>query len=260
MTGNDYDRRPGASGPLALPSWRALHDARERYIGWEFERWSNPLVHGEPERGVSAPLQCRNRGVVVVGTTGDQVFPHRVASANSPPAWKQNLASRQQSAFHVKHRYCEEMVRLLITGMSGVGKSSVLRELGERGYPVIDTDYGYWTTDSGLWDDVLMGALLGESTEVVVSGTVENQGEFYDRFDHVVLLSAPVAVLLDRVRRRTTNPYGSTAAEREEITSNQASVEPRLRATATVEIDATQPLEYVVDRVEELLRRPDRST
>lgn len=40
------------------------------------------------------------------------------------------------------------MVRLLITGMSGVGKSSVLEQLGERGYPVIDTDYGPWTTES----------------------------------------------------------------------------------------------------------------
>lgn len=147
------------------------------------------------------------------------------------------------------------MVRVLITGMSGVGKSSVLHELGKRGYPVIDTDYGDWTTEAGLWDDVLMGALLGESNEVVVSGTVENQGEFYDRFDHVVLLSAPISVLLDRVRRRTTNPYGSTPAEQQEITSNHALVEPLLRATATVEIDATQPLEYVVDRVEGLLRQ-----
>lgn len=158
--------------------------------------------------------------------------------------------------FHVKHRYRDHMVRLLITGMSGVGKSSVLRALGERGYSVIDTDYGYWTTESGVWDDVLMSALLGESSEVVVSGTVENQGDFYDRFDHVVLLSAPVEVLLDRVRRRTTNPYGSTAAEQEEIVSNQASVEPQLRATATVELDATQPLECIVDTVEELLRGP----
>lgn len=154
----------------------------------------------------------------------------------------------------MKHRYCEGMVRLLITGMSGVGKSSVLRQLGERGYPTVDTDYGPWTTESGMWDDMLMGALLGESTELVVSGTVENQGDFYDRFDHVVLLSAPISVLLERVRQRTTNPYGSTAAEREEIRSNHASVEPLLRATATVEIDATQPLRQIVDRVEELLR------
>ena len=146
------------------------------------------------------------------------------------------------------------MVRLLITGMSGVGKSSVLRELGERGHEVVDTDYGPWKTESGLWDDVLMGALLGESTEVIVSGTVQNQGDFYDRFEHVVLLSAPTTVLLDRVRGRTSNPYGSTTEEREEITSNHALVEPLLRATATTEIDATQPLLHVVDQVEDLLR------
>lgn len=146
------------------------------------------------------------------------------------------------------------MVRLLITGMSGVGKSSVLEQLGEWGYPVIDTDYGPWTTESGLWDDVLMGALLGESTEIVVSGTVENQGDFYDRFDHVVLLSAPLSVLLDRVRKRASNPYGTTAAQQEEIKANRALVEPLLRATATVEIDATQPLDDVVDEIRALLR------
>lgn len=99
-----------------------------------------------------------------------------------------------------------------------------------------------------------MGALLGESTEIVVSGTVENQGDFYDRFDHVVLLSAPISVLLDRVRKRASNPYGTTAAQQEEINANQALVEPLLRATATVEIDATQPLDDVVDQVHALLR------
>ena len=29
---------------------------------------------------------------------------------------------------------------MLITGMSGTGKSTVLRELGERGHRVVDTD------------------------------------------------------------------------------------------------------------------------
>jgi hypothetical protein len=56
------------------------------------------------------------------------------------------------------------------------------------------------------------------------------------------------------VRQRTTNPYGSTPDDREEIMSNHALVEPLLRATATVEIDATQPLPHIVDRVEALLR------
>lgn len=99
-----------------------------------------------------------------------------------------------------------------------------------------------------------MGALLGESTEVIVSGTVSNQGAFYDRFDHVVLLSAPISVMLDRVRRRSSNPYGSTRVQQDEIRMNLETVEPLLRATSTCEIDATQPLTAVVDRIEQLLR------
>lgn len=149
------------------------------------------------------------------------------------------------------------MVRVLVTGMSGVGKSSVLRCLGERGYSVVDTDYGDWKTASGLWDEVLVGALLGESSELVVSGTVENQGRFYGRFDHVVLLSAPAEVILERVRVRTSNAYGSTQEDQREILHNLDSVEPVLRATATLELDATRPLLEIVDAIESLLRNRD---
>jgi len=39
-----------------------------------------------------------------------------------------------------------------------------------------------------------MNRLLARHPDVIVSGTVENQGTFYDRFGHVVLLSAPVHV------------------------------------------------------------------
>lgn len=34
------------------------------------------------------------------------------------------------------------MRRVLITGMSGTGKSSLLQELAARGYRTVDTDYG----------------------------------------------------------------------------------------------------------------------
>lgn len=102
-----------------------------------------------------------------------------------------------------------------------------------------------------------MGALLGESSELVVSGTVENQGRFYDRFDHVVLLSAPAEVILERVRVRTSNAYGSTQEDRTEILHNLDSFEPVLRATATLELDATRPLVEIADAIESLLRNRD---
>jgi hypothetical protein len=36
------------------------------------------------------------------------------------------------------------MSRILVTGMSGTGKSSALAELGRRGYRVVDTDDSGW--------------------------------------------------------------------------------------------------------------------
>lgn len=148
------------------------------------------------------------------------------------------------------------MVRLLVTGMSGVGKSSVLRILGERGYTVVDTDYGDWKTANGLWDDGRMSTLLSDHDDVVVSGTVENQGAFYDRFDHVVLLAAPLPIIVERISTRTTNSYGRSPTEIAEIIDNVHAVEPLLRSTATIELDATEPLLDVVAQVETLLQRP----
>ena len=37
------------------------------------------------------------------------------------------------------------MRRILVTGMSGTGKSSALAELRERGFDVVDTDEPGWT-------------------------------------------------------------------------------------------------------------------
>jgi shikimate kinase len=87
----------------------------------------------------------------------------------------------------------------------------------------------------------------------VVSGTVENQGRFYDRFEHVVLLSAPLDVLLARVTARRSNPYGRTAEQRAEIAANLVSVEPLLRRGATVELDGRRPVAELADVVEGLL-------
>jgi dephospho-CoA kinase len=42
------------------------------------------------------------------------------------------------------------MARVLVTGMSGTGKSTVLDELRRRGYHTVDTDYGDWEQAQGV--------------------------------------------------------------------------------------------------------------
>jgi hypothetical protein len=101
-----------------------------------------------------------------------------------------------------------------------------------------------------------MAALLTRRNDIVVSGTVENQGHFYDRFDQVVLLSAPLDVLLDRVMKRTDNPYGKTAEQQAEIERYLDEVEPLLRFRATVELDGRRPVAELADIVERLLAAP----
>ncbi|WP_164478123.1 hypothetical protein [Microbacterium sp. ABRD28] len=49
-----------------------------------------------------------------------------------------------------------------------------------------------------------MTRFLATQKDVVVSGTAESEGVFRDRFAHVIVLSAPIEVLLDRVTRRAS--------------------------------------------------------
>jgi shikimate kinase len=146
------------------------------------------------------------------------------------------------------------MARVLLTGMSGAGKSTVLSAVAQRGYPTVDTDYDGWELPGALWDEPRMSALLAEHTTIAVSGTAQNQGRFYDRFEHVIYLRVPLETLLDRVRVRTNNPYGKTAEHQADITRYVAEVEPLIRRTATLELDGLLTISVLADRVENCLR------
>jgi broad-specificity NMP kinase len=158
------------------------------------------------------------------------------------------------------------MAKVLVTGMSGTGKSTALVTLARRGHRVVDTDTEHWsrwsTADDGtpdwVWrEDRLVELLKGHvEGHLFVAGCRSNQGQFHGRFDAVVLLSAPADVMLARIERRTDNPFGKRAAERERILADLAAVEPRLRQAATVEIDTSAaPIEVVAQRLEEIAGR-----
>lgn len=149
------------------------------------------------------------------------------------------------------------MTRVLITGMSGTGKTTLLDELSARGYPTVDTDYGdYYELVDGerLWRteriEALLRATAADSGQVLfVQGTTRNQGAFYPWFEHIVLLSAPIAVLIERLTTRTTNPYGKDPTELAETLQYVQTVEPLLRSGATLEVVTTVAVSQVADTV-----------
>lgn len=168
--------------------------------------------------------------------------------------------SRGRSQASTRERHGPSSVsavrRILVTGMSGTGKSTVLAALARRGFEVLETDrdgWSEWSESEGgyVWrEERIAEALAREPGRTLyVSGTVSNQGRFYGQFDAVVLLSAPAEVLLERIAARTTNDYGKDDEERAAVLRDLAEVEPLLRATCTHEIDATQPVEAVVEQL-----------
>ncbi len=106
------------------------------------------------------------------------------------------------------------MKRILLTRMSGTGKSTLICALAACGYKAIDTDTDEWsewvtipgdpagvgTADERDWvwrEDRLHQLLATDDAPVLfVSGCKSNQGAFYPQFDQIILLSVPTPVLL----------------------------------------------------------------
>ena len=165
------------------------------------------------------------------------------------------------------------MKRVLLTGRSGTGKSTVINELAARGYKAVDTD-DHWLSEwvavpldeptgpgpgqDWVWrEDRIQQLLSTDDAEVLfLSGCSPNQGRFYPQFDHIVLLTAPAAVLVARLANRTTNPYGKHPAEVARVLALQQTVEPLLRAGAGLEVDTNAPLDQVLATVLRLVQPP----
>ncbi len=143
------------------------------------------------------------------------------------------------------------MKRVLLTGMSGTGKSRAVSALVQQGYWAVDLDDGWCDMQPDgrqLWREGAVDELLSaEGSDVLfVAGCEENMGGFLPRFDSVILLSAPTDILLERLATRTNNPYGKAADERRRILEDIDTVEPMLRAVADHEIQTTQSPDEVV--------------
>lgn len=154
----------------------------------------------------------------------------------------------------------------LIEGVSGVGKTSVCRELQRRGFDAIngDTELAYqgdpltgvptpgFAHAHHIWraDGVRARVANKDAPMTFFCGGSRNFAQFIELFDVVFVLEVDLDTLLRRLAARPPDEWGSTEAERQLVA--------RLHQTGedlpqdSIRIDATAPIGEVVD---ELLRR-----
>jgi hypothetical protein len=155
----------------------------------------------------------------------------------------------------------------LIEGVSGTGKTSVCRELRQRGYHAIngDTELAYQgdpetgePTDEvpshwhHIWRVDRVRALVADQTErfTFFCGGSRNFSQFVDLFDAVFVLDVDVVTLNRRLDRRPEDEFGARQSERDLILRLHRTREGV--PTGGAVIDATAPLDHVVD---EIIRR-----
>jgi hypothetical protein len=149
----------------------------------------------------------------------------------------------------------------LVEGLSGAGKSSVYEELIGRGYKAITTDRA-WKSRAGpntglrsppihqssMWEErkALSELERSEPEVLFVCGSGGNRDRFLPYFTKVFNLCIDDDTMRRRLRERTNNDFGKQPEEFELMLRLNRNGE---KPPGAIDVDATQPLDQVVDEV-----------
>jgi dephospho-CoA kinase len=169
------------------------------------------------------------------------------------------------------------MKMFYVTGISGSGKSRVREELSKRGYLAYDGDENGITA----WQDKMTGefvdtsertpgpngspselydwhmsqkrleelALESDDQDLFICGTASNRYDLWNMFEKVFCLSVDEETLVQRLKTRTSNDFGKDPNELKDVLSWHKPSEQTDLEMGAISIDATQPIEEVVDEI-----------
>ncbi len=167
------------------------------------------------------------------------------------------------------------MSAVQITGCSGAGKTAIATVLAGRGLAAIDADddpllarnadaggnavqepeepdFAWLAGHSWAWNPARLDELIRAAAPetLYVCGHADNELELGDRFTQVFLLEIDEPTMLARVDAPgRVNDWGRVGDTREFTRRRLPELQERLRASGAIPIDATQPLDQVVDAI-----------
>ena len=167
------------------------------------------------------------------------------------------------------------MKKYYLTGVPGIGKTTVTNELQKLGYRAFDVDFipdlCHWVNrttkepvdflpnggqawqEKNTWEcskERLADLLAKQSDDVVfVSGIANNQDEYFDLFDAILLLTTDEPTFMHRMADRDPQHFGYHEADRQSVLSWYKDFEARTLKGGAIRIDASEPVEKVVAEI-----------
>jgi hypothetical protein len=167
------------------------------------------------------------------------------------------------------------MSAVLITGMSCAGKSTIAAVLARRGLAAIDADndpllarsvdsagnvvddpavpdFAWLARHSWAWNPARLDEVIRAAAPATlyVCGGAANEVELADRFTHMFLLEIDEPTMLARLDAPgRDNDWGRIGDTCEYLRRRLPEYQDRLRAAGVIPVDATQPLDHVVDAI-----------
>ena len=172
-------------------------------------------------------------------------------------------------------------MKVLITGIAGTGKSTIIKALNEKGIEAIDLhdvpDLFFWQDNktkekipytpihSREWFDTVdrlcdiekLETMLNQYDDIVMAGTSagSNQEDFLSHFDKIILLQASPTTLLHRLTTRVNKSgYGKTKAEQDDNIEWQKEYDPLLISRGAIPVSTEGQFDDVVNKITKIIK------
>ncbi|HCP08868.1 MAG TPA: hypothetical protein DIT25_03670 [Candidatus Moranbacteria bacterium] len=168
------------------------------------------------------------------------------------------------------------MRKFYITGISGVGKSTVIDELNKKGIKSFDIDVidglCHWEHKESKekadyqpgigkeWleahdyycDTKKLKEIIDESEgeeRIVVCGLAKNQDDYMDIFDKIFLFYCDEKIFLQRLKTRDTNDFARDESEQKYLLNEYKDFKDKMLKHDAILINTEDPVEVVLEKV-----------